>query len=252
MLYRFLLTALSSLLFLSFVSDKSLTKVAMDPSVEMLSSSALVQEVFPLLPKEPHLDSQVFQLAFNGYVALKNQGKLTNDSILTIIDYSKPSTEKRMWVINTRSKTVVFHERVAHGKNTGGLYARHFSNTPESHQSSLGFMLTGKIYEGKHPNSLKLHGLEYGFNHKAYDRGIVIHGAHYATEKFMMANGKLGRSYGCPSVRMEISDTLVKTLQGGSCVFSYYPNQRYLSRSSYLKTETSIPLKLAEAWLKQG
>lgn len=217
---------------------------------ECVSSDYIAEQLYPqIVNSKQEIDSVIFALAFRGYAQLYEQNKLSNDSILTIIDYTKSANEKRMWVINLNTHKVLFHEWVAHGKNTGMLYARNFSDIPESHQSSLGFMITGKIYKGKHPNSLKLHGVEKGVNSNAFDRGIVIHGANYASPSFIASNGHLGRSYGCPSVRMEISDTLVKTLQGGSCVFSYSNKANYISQSKYLKTDVELRASLAFNWV---
>lgn len=239
-------------LFYIFLSGLALSYTNIDKNVKeeaaeltFISANDIVKQLFPQIKKQAHeIDSTVFALAFRGYANLLQQGKLNNDSILTIVDYSKSANEKRMWVINLKTQKILFHEWVAHGKNTGMVYAGKFSNKPESHQSSLGFMITGEIYQGKHPNSLKLHGIEKGINTNAYSRGIVIHGAFYASPSFIESNGHLGRSFGCPAVRMEIGDTLVKTLQGGSCVFSYYKNTAYLAKSEYLQKDVDLPSSL--------
>jgi hypothetical protein len=130
---------------------------------------------------------------------------------------------------------VLFHELVAHGKGTGDNIAKAFSNRPGSNQSSFGTFLTGPTYQGKHGLSLRLKGLEPGINHLAEARAIVVHGAKYVSESVVQAMGRLGRSQGCPAVREEISGKLIKAIQGGTVVFSYYPDHRWETTSPFLK-----------------
>lgn len=181
------------------------------------------------------IDKAVFNHALNGYEKLNKAGKLKNNRILSIIDYSKHSVEKRLWVIDLYSKSILFNEWVSHGKFSGGATANRFSNVVESKQTSLGFFVTGYTYNGKHARSLKLYGEEKGFNDNAFKRGIVIHGADYVSQSFINRNQRLGRSYGCPAVRQEVKDALIDTIKNGTCLFSYYPSQKYLSLSQYIK-----------------
>lgn len=181
------------------------------------------------------IDKFVFDYAFHGYEKLDQSGKLKNNQILSIIDYSKHSVEKRFWVIDLVNKRLLFNEWVSHGKYSGGAVSNRFSNKVQSKQTSLGFFTTGYIYNGKHARSLKLYGVEKGFNDNAFNRGIVIHGADYVSQSFINQNKRLGRSYGCPAVRQDVKDALINTIKDGTCLFSYYPSEQYLSLSRYIK-----------------
>ncbi|MGK7393204.1 MAG: murein L,D-transpeptidase catalytic domain family protein [Candidatus Cyclobacteriaceae bacterium M3_2C_046] len=181
---------------------------------------------------------EVFQKAANGYMLLKEQGKIKNE-ILNVIDFSLHSSQKRLWVIDMVSKKILYHTLVAHGKNTGMATAQKFSNTPYSLQSSLGFYLTAEIYQGKHGTSLNLDGLEKDFNSNARKRRIVIHGAQYASPAFVKKHGRLGRSFGCPAVPMELHEQIINQIADGSCLFIYYPDKNYEAKSSFLK---DVPL----------
>jgi len=142
--------------------------------------------------------------------------------VLSIIDFTRPSNEKRFWIIDLKRRIVLHHTLVAHGKNSGELYANKFSNTPESNQSSLGLYVTGKTYVGKNGLSLKLHGLEPGVNDRAEERAIVIHSADYVSERFIKQNGRLGRSFGCPTIPVENHKEIINTLANGSCLYIHY------------------------------
>lgn len=181
------------------------------------------------------VDQQVFNFAFKGYLNLLDQDKLVKDNLLSIIDYSKHSKDKRFWVFDLHTKSMLFNEWVSHGKFTGNATANKFSNIVNSKQSSLGFFTTGFTYNGKHKYSLKLYGEEPVFNSNAFKRGIVIHGADYVSESFINQHQRLGRSYGCPAVRQEIKNSLISTIKDGSCLFAYYPDETYLTKSSLLK-----------------
>lgn len=178
---------------------------------------------------ENGLQRAVFEYALRG---LRHMPKAT--SVLTIVDMSQPSTSKRLYVIDLANRKLLFNTYVAHGQNSGDLTARQFSNQPDSYQSSLGFYQTLHTYYGKHGLSLKLKGLEKGFNDKAYDRSIVVHGADYVCEEFIKHNGRLGQSQGCPAVPNYLSKAIIQTIKDGSCLFIYYPDPAYLSRSVYL------------------
>lgn len=175
----------------------------------------------------------VFNYAYNGYQKIRNEQEI-NDNLLTVIDFSLASTEKRMWVIDLSKKDIVFHNLVAHGQGSGNNMATEFSNVPESHKSSIGFYLTNELYTGKHGLSMRLDGLEKGFNDKARERAIVVHGADYATENFVKSHGRLGRSHGCPAVPSEITEDLVKTISKKSVMFLYYPDYFYIKQSAFL------------------
>jgi len=159
----------------------------------------------------------VFEHAMKGMEMQKNQ-----TGILSIIDFTIPSTEKRLWIIDLKNAKVLHHTLVAHGRNSGELYAKKFSNTPESNQSSLGFYRTGQTYIGKNGLSLKLYGLEPGVNDRAESRAIVIHSANYVSESFIKKYGRLGRSFGCPAIPVDNHKEIINTLAGGSCLYIHY------------------------------
>lgn len=173
-------------------------------------------------------DFELFHRAMTGYYRLKENKMLSDKELITIIDFRKASSQRRLWVIDLFARRVKFHSLVAHGRNSGELYATHFSNRINSYQSSLGFYVTGKTYHGKHGLSLKLHGVEEGINDQAEARAIVMHGADYASESFIARAGRLGRSLGCPAIPVEIHESLIRAVAEGTCLFIYYPDKRYL------------------------
>ncbi len=180
------------------------------------------------------LSKQAFNAAFKGYQNLITIGKIKNDSILSIIDFSLPSTAKRLFVINLKNYSILFNTYVSHGKNSGTQSATSFSNKPQSLKSSLGFYVTSATYFGKHGYSLKLEGEEKGFNDNAYNRGIVMHSATYVSEDFIKLQGRIGRSEGCPAVPEEENNAIIETIKNGSCLFIYAPNNKYLTKSKLL------------------
>jgi hypothetical protein len=184
----------------------------------------------------PKPDFEVFSKALTGFLNLKASDKIKKN-LLTIIDYSRSSCKERMWIIDMNKMKVVRVSLVAHGRNSGDEYARKFSNKPSSYQSSLGFYLTGDIYYGKNGMSLTLDGVEPDINDKARARAIVIHGADYVSEDFIRSFGRLGRSFGCPSIPMVDHEAVISELSGQSCIYIYYPDQTYLNKSPLLKPE---------------
>jgi hypothetical protein len=178
-----------------------------------------------------NLSEEIFSLAFMGFEKLNAQGRLSTDSILTIIDFSKSSREKRLFVVDLKKQALLFKSVVAHGRNTGEEFARSFSNDMNSHKSSLGFYITGATYLGSNGFSMMLNGVEKGFNDKAKDRAIVMHGADYASEQAILHKGYLGRSYGCPALPRAVNQKIIETIKEGNCMFIYYPDQKYLSNS---------------------
>lgn len=175
-----------------------------------------------------------FALAMKGFSKLRNKGLIGTDSVITIIDFSKSSKQKRLYVIDLRNQDIVFNTVVAHGRNSGGEYARNFSNKPSSNKSSLGFYITEGTYSGSNGYSLKLHGAETGFNDKALARAIVMHGADYANEEVVNQKGCLGRSFGCPAVPLKYYKQIINTIKEGNCLFVYYPDKNYLKKSKLL------------------
>jgi hypothetical protein len=178
------------------------------------------------------LSQQAFEHAKKGFNKLMQQGRLLNDSIISIVDFSLPSNQKRLFVLDMKNYKVLYNTYVAHGQNTGVEWATSFSNQNESHKSSPGFYLTMGTYEGKNGYSLKLDGLEYGINDKAYERGIVMHGAAYVSQQLANARGWIGRSHGCPAVPAELNRPIINSIKNGSCLFIYHPS--YIDRSPIL------------------
>lgn len=177
-----------------------------------------------------------FTYALSGYSKLEAEEKIGN-KLLSIVDFSLPSTEKRLWILDMENNKVLYHTYVSHGKNTGGNMATNFSNTPNSLQSSLGFYVTAETYYGKNGLSLFIDGMEDGFNSKARERYVVIHGADYAKEESIKRLGRLGRSYGCPALPSEVSKEIINTIKGGSALFIYHPSEDYIANSTYLNSQ---------------
>jgi hypothetical protein len=180
------------------------------------------------------IDPHVFDLALGAARCAIRSGAIADPSTLTVIDYSKPSTEKRLWVFDLQSRELLYEELVAHGQGSGDNLANRFSNEPETHASSIGLFLTEDTYVGKNGYSLRLRGLDEGFNHRARERAIVMHGAPYVSEDFVKKNGRLGRSWGCPALREGVAREVIDRVRGRGLLFSYYPNQEWLESSRYL------------------
>ncbi|EKD32224.1 MAG: hypothetical protein ACD_77C00145G0005 [uncultured bacterium] len=184
---------------------------------------------------ETGLSRDIFDLAIKGLKKLDSDGKLNNPNIVTIVDYSQSSNKKRLYVIDLKNKILLFNTFVAHGRNTGEEYAKSFSNDEGSYKSSLGFYITEHPIIGSHTGfSLQIDGVEKGFNDHAVQRAIIIHAAEYATENFIKKYGRLGRSYGCPSLPPEMNKPIIDAIKGGTCLFLYNPNKDYISNSALL------------------
>lgn len=182
------------------------------------------------------LPLNTFALAMKGFTKLRNQNLINADSIITIIDFEKSSSQKRLYVVDLKTKSVLFQTLVAHGKNSGKEYARSFSNEESSYKSSLGFYITRNTYEGSNGFSLRLEGTENGINNKAMERAIVMHGAGYASESTIYQLGFLGRSWGCPALPESLNKPIINKIKDGNMLFIYYPDQDYLKKSSILNS----------------
>lgn len=178
------------------------------------------------------LSHEAFEYAKKGFDKLAEEGRLINDSIISIIDFSRPSSEKRLFIIDLKNFRILYNTLVSHGRNSGREVAAYFSNQNASFMSSPGFYITRETYEGKNGYSLKLEGLEYGINDNAYERGIVVHGADYVSDAFVHAQGYIGRSQGCPAVPVQLNRPIINTIKNGSCLFVYHPS--YVDRSPIL------------------
>ncbi len=190
----------------------------------------------------PGLDPVVLDLALAALDCAHRTGAAAvpeAEKVLSIIDYRLPSTAPRLWVLDLQHRSTLFIEHVAHGRGTGEDLATRFSNVPESNTSSVGLFRTGETYTGKHGLSLRLDGLEPGFNDQARARGIVVHGADYCTMAHVDTYGRLGRSQGCPALDPAISEAVIDTIRGGTLLFAYFPEADWLSTSRFMHCDAA-------------
>lgn len=181
------------------------------------------------------LAKEAFDYAIKGYNYLRAQGKLNNDKIISIVDFSKHSSKKRLFVIDVKNQKLLFNTYVAHGRGSGKEIASQFSNQPESYKSSLGFYVTGSTYMGKHGFSLHLLGEERGINDNANSRAIVMHSAAYVSEATVRMQGFIGRSLGCPALPETLNKPIIEKIKNGSCLFLYSPDKSYAAHSTIIK-----------------
>jgi hypothetical protein len=205
----------------------------------LTSTKAATSIIKPSVFDSLHLDmmglsKEVFDMAVSGLEKLKNAGVVMADSIISIADFSQPSSNKRLYIIDLNHYTVLFNTYVAHGQKSGKTYAEKFSNRPHSYQSSPGFYVTLDTYNGNNGYSLKLNGLEKGINNNALSRDIVIHGAPYVNEKMISQQGYIGRSWGCPAVPMSLHNSIIDKIKNGTCLFIYPGKTSYLKQSEIL------------------
>ncbi len=180
------------------------------------------------------LSKTAFSYAMKGFNYLVQQGKLSKDNIISIADFSQPSSRKRLFIIDLNNLRVLFNTYVAHGVNSGKEYANQFSNQPESNKSSLGFYETKNTYQGGNGYSLRLEGLERGINDNAEKRDIVIHGAGYVDESLIRSQGYIGRSWGCPALPEKLHKPIIDKIKNGTCLFIYGSNSAYLKKSKII------------------
>lgn len=210
-----------------------------------IEKSAMPVPAAPAPLAAPGLDPHVVAMAQDAAARAEARGLAESPRTLTVIDYSLPSTEKRLWVFDLATRELLFHELVAHGKNTGDNMATRFSNTMDSKQTSLGLFVTANTYVGSNGYSLRMNGLDRGFNDRAFDRAIVIHGAPYVNEAFARSQGRIGRSWGCPALDQKVSRQVIDTIKGGSLVFAYAPQSDFLSGAEMLAGSTAASTMLA-------
>ncbi len=215
--------------------------LAAGSTLDLRASAARVAAPTAVAPLEatltslaPTLRPEVLRLALQARACAGRQGLVRATDLLTVIDYSLPSTQPRLWVFDLLAQRLVFNELVAHGRNSGDNDTTRFSNEPGSHQSSLGLFVTDEPYVGRNGYSLKLRGLEPGVNDRALERAIVVHGAPYVSSDTARQLGRLGRSWGCPAVALNVARRLIDFIKGGSTVFAYYPDGNWLTRSRFL------------------
>jgi hypothetical protein len=205
------------------------------------TARADVPMVERLIAAAPAANPDVIKLATRAADCARRQGLLDGFHHLAVIDYSLPSTEPRLWVFDVERGRLLFQELVAHGRNTGERVAQHFSNIEGSKMSSLGLFQTADTYYGSNGYSLRLRGLDAGFNDNALSRAIVMHGAPYVSEAIAERLGRLGRSWGCPAVRPEVARTVIDTLKGGALLFAYYTDRKWLAESPMLRCGDTRP-----------
>jgi hypothetical protein len=181
------------------------------------------------------LKEQVLESALKGFDKLSSEGKIANTDKLTIADFSQPSNQKRLYVIDLSRRQLIFQSLVSHGRGTGTLWAKSFSNSPSSYKSSPGFYVTEETYTGHNGYSLRLNGLEKGINDNARDRAIVVHGAPYVSESAIESLGFLGRSQGCPALPVSLHKPIINAIKNGTCFFIYTPDESYLNRSALIE-----------------
>ncbi len=210
--------------------------VSQDMLKEKFSNENLVAIYDSMELNKIGLSQAAFTEAIQGYVILKEDGKLVKDDVITIADFSQSSDKKRLYIIDLSEQKVLFNTYVAHGQGTGKEMAEKFSNIAESYQSSLGFYITSNTYNGKNGYSMKLEGQESGINDKAEARSIVMHGASYVSADFINSNGYLGRSWGCPAVSQALNKPIINTIKGGSLLFIYSENASYKRKSALLNS----------------
>jgi hypothetical protein len=212
------------------------TVASADNTISATSSESIATSLYTTLElKTLGLSFDALKYALKGYRQLVENGTLSNEDVLTVIDFSQPSSKKRMYILDVKNNKVLLNTYVAHGKNTGLQYAEHFSNRPESLQSSLGFYVTKSTYSGKHGTSLRLSGLEKGWNDNAEERAVVVHGAEYIGSNRADA-AFMGRSWGCPAVPQAQVGTVINLIKGGTCLFIYHPSAKYLQDSQLLNS----------------
>jgi L,D-transpeptidase catalytic domain len=220
---------LVSVIVLSFVaaSDARAEKARTKRSSDSMAAS--------LLRQAPGLRAEVLRLALDAAQTAEERGLVQRRDVITVIDYSLPSTQPRLFVFDLVARKLLFRELVAHGKNSGDNRTTFFSNSPGSLATSLGLFVTEDTYVGGNGYSLRLRGLEEGVNDMARDRAIVMHGASYVSRAAIAALGRLGRSWGCPAVRKEVAKKIINTVRGGSAVFAYYPEKSWLASSEFFR-----------------
>jgi hypothetical protein len=223
---RLLLAAATALLIAAPDLQAATAVIGSNPSDAVISS---------LVRQAPGLRTEVLRMALDAAGAAAEKGLVKRRDLLTVIDYSLPSSEPRLFVFDLGARKLLFRELVAHGKNSGGDRTTNFSNMHGSLATSMGLFVTAGTYYGSNGYSLRLRGLERGVNDNAMERAIVMHGASYVSRAAVKALGRLGRSWGCPAVRKEVARKMIDTLRGGSPIFAYYPEKKWLTSSAFLR-----------------
>ena len=218
------------ILFIFAPFSSSISKDTAIPVTQETTKTSECRRLYADIKLENIINYPLFERAIAGYKEIDTK----NRDIITIIDFSKPSTEDRFFVIDLKQKKLLYKSVVSHGKNSGDKYARSFSNENGSYKSSLGFYVTENTYNGKNGYSLVLNGLEKGINDRAKERAIVIHGAAYSNPSMITSFGRLGRSLGCPALPQSINQSVINTIKDGTLLYIYANDQNYLAQSRIL------------------
>ena len=220
-------------------------------ALSMLSVCATAQAqtstVAQLAKLAPDANAKVLSLALEARACAAASMGQAQSPRLAVIDYSLPSTTPRLWVFDLAANKLLFREVVAHGQGTGENMARNFSNRDGSHQTSLGLFRTADTYSGKNGYSLRMQGLEPGTNDAAMSRAIVMHGAPYVNMQMAQQKGRLGRSWGCPALRLEVARQVIDSLKNGQMIFSYYPDSNWLAKSPFIHCQDKNKALMAKA-----
>lgn len=237
LLIAFLLLLISILTLPLGFSKSTFWKYTADANSKAKSTSLAFMRIYNNLNLDMMgLSENAFVYAMKGMELLKSSGKIINSNVISIVDFTKSSAEKRLFVIDLENEQVLFNTYVAHGQNSGLAYANKFSNNPSSLQSSLGFYETANTYIGKHGYSMQLIGLEKGVNDLADERAIVLHGAAYVSEALIRSQGYIGRSWGCPAVSEKLSKPIIDKIKNGSCLFIYANDRNYINHSNIINS----------------
>jgi hypothetical protein len=224
-----------------FINGNNKTDLGYKSKISSLKSSndaaAIESEASSLydqLALDGDISMKTLVYALKGFKYLQSKGLLENNNTLSICDFSQSSRKKRLYIIDVASRKLLLNTYVAHGRNSGGEYATSFSNDQDSHKSSLGFYVTRNTYNGAHGLSLRIEGVEKGFNDKANTRDVVVHGCDYLGERWIKNSPFAGRSWGCPAVPLAETPKVIKLIKNGSCLFIYHPTEKYIRNSKIL------------------
>lgn len=239
-LYLSIMSLFVGLFSFPFVFAKSVEKKAtqikttdLNSKTESIAANPSAVSVYDSLKLHlAGLNRKAFEMAQEGFEKLRRQGQIPNDNVISIIDFSLPSTKKRLYIVDLKNYEILYKTYVAHGRNSGTVMANSFSNKTSSYKSSLGFYKTLGTYRGKHGYSLRLEGLERGINDNAYNRAIVMHGANYVNPAYIPRQGYIGRSLGCPAVTTKEAAPIINTIKNGTCLFVFHPGAAYQNQSS--------------------
>jgi hypothetical protein len=227
------------LLIVSTIGGNSFNKAAFNSSGSPAMTATMYEDsirtLYTAIGLEKYdLPFEVFRFGMIGYHSLEQDGRLNDKGLLSIIDFTKPSTRKRFFTIDLHKQKVVFHTYVSHGRNTGENFAKSFSNKAHSNQSSLGFYVTGETYVGSKGYSMKLDGMDKGYNDNIRNRAVVMHEADYVSEHWIQRYGRLGRSQGCPALSKEMNKKVIDTIKNKTLIFAYYSDNTFLRSSANL------------------